>query len=262
MEGLSTKIDRILADTKDIKDIKSELSIIKNIQAKCEGYENKINAVENKISIIEAGDYSKNVILYNVEESEKNNKELLNLVQELIKKTEVNIQDICIADVKRIGVKNDDKVRPVVLKLIATRWKYLFFDREENFKKLGISISSDMPKEKRVLKSKLLKARYILRLQRKEPVLQNLNLILNERNLTIEEIEGIISESAENEENIEANITKESDNNKDNDTKISLEKNNEKTTKEVKAQKLGSLNKTGVSTRQTLQNKSTRTIKK
>ena len=58
---------------------------------------------------------------------------------------------------------------------------------------MGYGISGDIPKEKRELKNKLLKARYNLRQEGMEPVLRHYNLYVNNRSLTAREIESIIS---------------------------------------------------------------------
>lgn len=95
----------------------------------------------------------------------------------------------------------DEEIRYTIIKFIAPRYKFLFFEKDEKLKSLGITVASDMPKERRVLKSKLLKARYLLRQRDKQSILKGFDLIVDDCQLTIEEIEKIISEEEGNTEN-------------------------------------------------------------
>ena len=60
-------------------------------------------------------------------------------------------------------------------------------------KELGYRALSDLPKEKREMNSKVLKARYILRQRGKNPTLRNYKLYLEERCLSMNEVEEILS---------------------------------------------------------------------
>ena len=148
--------------------------------------------MEDKLRAFNDYEKSKNVILFNVKEEEDVNKSLFSNIKELIDKAEVEIPDTCIVDIFRLGRIEVNNVRPVIIKLIAPRWKQNFFKKEENFKNMENAVSSDISKEKRELKNKLLKARYKLRQDGKEPMLRNYKLYLDNRCLTPKEISVIL----------------------------------------------------------------------
>ena len=176
----------------DIDSIKIDISLMKSLQVfqiekqKC--IENKLSEVENQVRNLYEKDSLKNIILYNVQDNEENNKALISNVQKIIKKAEINISDLCIGDIQRIGRKKVNSNRPVVIKLLAPRWKHEFFEKEEKLKSMGYKISSDVSKEKRKLKSMLLKARYLLRKDGKNPILRNYKLFIENYQLTENEI--------------------------------------------------------------------------
>ena len=190
------EVVKLLNETKsDVSEIKTDIALMKALQVvqidKQNSIENKLSDVEEKLNELYERDAAKNIIIYNIKEDEENNRALFNNMQEIMKEADVKISDICISDIQRLGRKNENNTRPVVVKLIAPRWKYEFFDKEEKLKSMGLKISSDIPKEKRKLKSLLLRARYLLRQEGKTPVLKNYKLFLNERQLTEREIQKI-----------------------------------------------------------------------
>ena len=159
---------------------------------KQEKLENRMSEIESTLNAMNEAEASKNVILYNVNENEESIKNILPKIQEIIVKAEVTIPDVCIVDVYRIGKKQDNKTRPVMIKLLAQRWKYSFFEKESKFKELGYSVSSDLSKEKRDVKKKLLKARYILKQEGKAAAIRNFKLYVENRCLTEKEIDNLI----------------------------------------------------------------------
>ena len=94
----------------DIKEIKTDLFLIKSIQRtqieKQEKLEERVFEIEGKLSSINENEMQKNVILYNVEEdAEETSKSIFPKIKEILSKVELDIQDVCIAEVFRIGKK-------------------------------------------------------------------------------------------------------------------------------------------------------------
>lgn len=174
-----------------------ELSSIKQMQAgqlqKNEVYDKKFSTVENQLSHYDRLDRMRNVILFDVEESEESAQDLFNKTLEIIKRAEVEIEDTHIYDIHRTRRKIEGKIRPVIVKLIAPRWKFKFFEKEGNFSSLGVRLSSDLSKESRNLKNKLLKARYMLRKEGKDPILKGFRLELDGKLLKEKEIDKIVN---------------------------------------------------------------------
>ena len=136
---------------------------------------------------------NKNLIMYGIEQGEKSFKELCIKVNEIMKKAEIVIPEVAVIEIRRLGMIKSDETRPNIIKFIAPRYKFLIFEKDEKLKTVGISVASDMPKERRVLKSKLLKARNLLKQKNKQAIIRVFDLIVDDCHLSIEEIEKIIS---------------------------------------------------------------------
>lgn len=181
----------------DIKGLKSDMLLMKNSQDnvinKQDMLEKKVAEIDDRAKSLSDTERGKNVIIYNVHDSAEINKNLFNKIGELINEANVDINPICIADVYRIGKKKtQDDNRPVVVKFIAPRWKYLLFEKEQTFKNIGVQLSADLSKDRRILKSKLLKARYLLRQKGKNVEMRNDKLYLDKQVINMEKISEII----------------------------------------------------------------------
>ena len=213
------EIIKLLNEIKDdVKEMKIDMKLMKERQAcqieKQKSLEEKIINVEKKICYINEQESSKNIILYNVQDDDETNKALVTNVLNIIKEAEVDIPNTCIGDIQRLGWKKNVNNRPVLIKLLARRWKSVFFEKEQKFKSLGYEVSSDIPKEKRALKATLLKARYLLRQKGKNPVLRNFNLYLDNRQISAEEISALFNEKIISPEIVQI------DNNSSQDTEV------------------------------------------
>ena len=117
MEEVIKKLDAI---HNDLKEIKTDLFLLKTLQAtqieKQSKLEDKINEIEAKFKANTDFEKAKNVILYDVKEEVESSNSLFLNVKEIIKKAEVDIPDMYIVDVFRLGRKNINKTRPIVIK--------------------------------------------------------------------------------------------------------------------------------------------------
>lgn len=131
--------------------------------------------------------------MYGIEEIKEPHNVFYERLCTTLQQLDVSLPDVAIVDFLRLGKKkNSDSIRPLLIKLISSRWKYHFFEKAENFKKKDIKLANDLPKEKRIQESKLLKARYILREKGKVAVIKGFKLYSNKKVLSSEDVDGII----------------------------------------------------------------------
>lgn len=133
MESISNKLDILLADMKDIKEQIKDFSDYQKLQKeKNEIYDTKIEVIENKISAIDLNECAKNIVFYSVEEGEKTLKDLYYKISQIIKSADLEIPDVSIVEIRRLGMLKDGEARPVIIKFIAPRYKYLLFEKGDN----------------------------------------------------------------------------------------------------------------------------------
>lgn len=153
----------------------------------------KIKIFEKNLESFQDRERSKNIILYGIEEKVEPYNAQYGSLYAALQRAEMSIPDTVIVDFYRLCKKNKSEgPYPLLIKLIAARWKYNFFETATNFKDRGIKLANDLPKEKRILESKLLKARYILRKQGKNAVIKGLKLFSNKKLISLNEIGDII----------------------------------------------------------------------
>ncbi|XP_039299998.1 uncharacterized protein LOC120355540 [Nilaparvata lugens] len=106
-----------------------------------------------------------NLIFYGVKESENETREqamekIRDLCNEIIK-VELRIDDINF--VKRLGVKTNSKVRPIMLSLVSVVKKYSILDNCGRLKNSKIFVARDLDKETREKRRELNEARKLLK---------------------------------------------------------------------------------------------------
>lgn len=203
IDDLCKLLQELKSDVKEMKStinsVKDDISVIKSEQS---NILDKQNLLEKKVETLDKqigrGESAKNILLFQVTDDDEFNKNLLVNVQRILQQAEVEISELCLASVYRIG-KNVGN-RRIIIKLIAPRWKQLFFEKIDNFKRMGLGLSNDVPKEERAIIRAALKAKYILRSEGQQPILKGNELWLNDRRLTEQEISEILER--QNEENI------------------------------------------------------------
>ena len=146
-------------------------------------------------------------MLYNVDETGEQHRDIYNKIKVLFADLQVEVPDMCIVSAFRLGYEG--KTRPILLKLLAERCKYVAFDKTEAFKAQGIAPSSDLTKEKRIMREKLLKVSYLLRQQGKEPNLYSTKLKIGTHISTMKEIDDIINGVEQKDEKVAAAHEKE-----------------------------------------------------
>ncbi|XP_043461161.1 uncharacterized protein LOC122497864 [Leptopilina heterotoma] len=205
VKGSNEKIHR------DLEKINTTLSLQSQ---KISNIESKTVDLDNKQKIYEKALRNCNLILFKLRDLEERENNTLSKVLEIVNKVGLTIPEVCFVSSYRIGKFHDGNNRPIIIKLIAPRWKKPFFEKVKEFTKLGLAIANDIPREERDLMKPLLKARYLLKNQGKEEVvIKGSNLYVNNKMLSEEEIKNVLdSEIAGGK--VEENTTNVPDKNK------------------------------------------------
>lgn len=199
-EDLFKLMSEVQADVKGIKNtiesVKSDISTLKselcNLDQKCTDLEKKVTVLCKNA---QREDCAKNILIFKANDTDEFNKNLITSVREILRQAEVDIPDTCIISTHRIG-KNPGS-RPILIKLIAPRWKKAIYDKIDNFKTMGLSIANDIPQEDRLINKRLMRARYLLKQEQKNPVLRGTSLFVNNQRLTDHEIDELLAKYEE-----------------------------------------------------------------
>lgn len=124
MEAMNEKVKGLVEENKNLKIKTSEL--------------------QQKVDFMEKERRMSNIVIFGVEEKERNQLELINGAKEIISKTGVQIERNEIIKAYRIG-KNTDKIRPIIVS-ISTIWKKQLIMRNRKNLPQGIYVKEDLPK--------------------------------------------------------------------------------------------------------------------
>lgn len=173
----------------DIEKINTKLS---TQQQKMSNMDTIIVELDNKLKLHDKSLRSCNLILFKMQDTEEREKNTLSKVIEITNKVGITIPEVCFASSYRIGKYKQGNHRPILIRLIAPRWKIPFFEKLNEFNNLGYSIANDISKEEREVMRPLLRARYLLRNQGENAYIKGTNLYVNNKLSTKEEIETIL----------------------------------------------------------------------
>lgn len=171
MDDIWELLNLLREDIKQLKDsndsIKTELTLIKNQQTfhteKISELENNVSNLNTLTSKLKNDSRANNIIIYKVAETANLNISCIDTVKEIINTARLDVPDLCIVTAFRIGKQNSNKIRPILVRLLAPRWKQNFFNKIDNLKKMNINISNDLSPEERDENKRLLKIRFVLR---------------------------------------------------------------------------------------------------
>lgn len=203
-----------------------------NIDKKIQENQSKISEQEKKWIQKEKEERRKNVIIYGIEEKEKNISELellcLKIINEELKVT-VSINEI--DRIIRLGSR-ENRNKPILIKFLSTRKAFELLSNKKNLKGSKIFISEDLPKEVQIKRKQLLPILKYLRGTGAHTLIKYDKLVVDGTVLKEEDIETIIEEinskkrnrSEDNEEPNLNNVTwpdnkKPKQKNETNDTK-------------------------------------------
>lgn len=111
----------------------------------------EVSTLKMKISKLEREVKKNNILLHGLEETEKNNNELMTLVVDFLNKivTERGIREFDmweISEIQRLGKKEDNKRRPILVKLTLA-WRKLEILRNNKYFPASTYATEDFPKE-------------------------------------------------------------------------------------------------------------------
>lgn len=195
MDGQDQFMCNLLKEiSSDVKKIKSDIESLKetllNHEENHKVTEEKLNSFESRITGLEKSINACNLVLYKVTDNADTNKDLISTVGNIFTKAGVDIPNICIASVYRVG--RQIGTRPIIIKFIAPRWKKVIFEKAKKFAELNLAIGDDLSKEAREHKKRLLRVRYLLRKDGKQTILKRNCIYLDDQPLTLSEINDIL----------------------------------------------------------------------
>lgn len=101
----------------------------------------KINLLENRLDFFERQYRSRNLIIYNLPDTEDTNNDLELTIENLFFKINLALPKFSIEETFRLGTTIGK--RPVIVKFNSIRWVKMAFSKLLEFRKLNLSISND-----------------------------------------------------------------------------------------------------------------------
>lgn len=136
-------------------EIRATNSVLESCVKRLDDHESRKLSVQNNFSRFDNFHRNKNIILFNLEDSDQVNSMLFQSIELLFKEIGLDIPDLDIADIYRLG-KIKGK-RPVLISFIAARWVKSVFSKLSALKSRNLFISNDRTPEERVHRRNLLK---------------------------------------------------------------------------------------------------------
>ena len=124
-------------------DLKTEISLLKTHT------NDKIDPINKEVlslkEMFSKQIRARNLILYNLTDNKTTNNKLWETGTEIFKKIELEILDVAIEDIYRLGKK--PAKRPVIIKFISSRWVKLAFTKMQSFGENRLFIANDLSRE-------------------------------------------------------------------------------------------------------------------
>lgn len=197
LEIILEKLSELSVISENLKAVKSVTDSLKNdleiIKKQQTSQNSKIIALEEQLSRTNEEKRAKNLIIFKIQENEKSGNELIQIVTSIARKADIHINELSVDTAYRLGKQQPGKTRPVLIKFIAPRWKKEFFSKIKNLNQLNINITNDLSPMDRKKSSDLLKTRYEMKKKGIAATIKNMQLHLNNKPLTNEEIEEILA---------------------------------------------------------------------
>lgn len=115
---------------------------------------NKVHMLEQKLKTLEKNQKKRNLVFFGLDEEDKNEGELIDLVKELVQGAGTQLDRQEISNIFRIGLPAKNKKRPLVV-TITTNWKKRLILRNKSQLPKGIYIKEDYSKEELELRKLL-----------------------------------------------------------------------------------------------------------
>lgn len=128
-----------------IKELTNSISDLKqqglSSSRQMDSLSNRISNNEEKLRSFTESNRDKNIILFNLDDSEAINKNLFLELHKLFDTVKLQIPDAAITDAFRLGKSPGS--RPVLIKFVGTRWVTLLFSKVKEINALNLRISND-----------------------------------------------------------------------------------------------------------------------
>lgn len=135
-------------------DIKGTNEFLKALSLKVNNCEDRMSRAERALSLLEQQARSRNVILFNFNDTNDTNSNLLVNVKLIFNKVGLDIPESAFDDIFRLGKRLGS--RPVLIKFVASRWVRDVFSEIRDFKYQGFIIVNDRSPEERERRKVLL----------------------------------------------------------------------------------------------------------
>lgn len=188
LQAVATQNDEIKRDLSEIKNsnVKQAQSILV-LSAKVTTLEEENRALKQELLAVNRKIRKNNIILFGVQENDAKN--IKNEIQTIFRDTlNINLDDIDIDDVYRLGTKTGDKPRPVKVELISNEKKQKIFNSIGKFKGTGISVSNDLTPDDRQIHNALYQHLKIARGKNYLAKISKNRLIVNGQSYTLAEL--------------------------------------------------------------------------
>lgn len=125
---------------------------------------NKISKINAEISYLKRADMRNNIVIFNLEENQQTDTNLISTIASVFLKLNIIIPDLAIADAFRLGKDNKENI-PILIKFIASGWVRAIFEKVKDFHDVGLSVANDRTPEDRECRKKLLSYAKIIKEQ-------------------------------------------------------------------------------------------------
>lgn len=161
LKAVSTQNNEIKEQNAEIKSnidsiinhIRIQDNLISEIQKENLDLRVECSLLRKRVTLLETQSRANNLVFYNIDET--NTSSLLNLITEIItKKLNVPLEPVDIVNLHRIGKKTDDnqRKRPVLLKLNSHLKKVEILRNLSKLKGTGVAVAEDLTHEERAIK--------------------------------------------------------------------------------------------------------------
>lgn len=183
-----------------IKELTNSISDLKqqglSSSRQMDSLSNRISNNEEKLRSFTESNRDKNIILFNLDDSEAINKNLFLELHKLFDTVKLQIPDAAITDAFRLGKSPGS--RPVLIKFVGTRWVTLLFSKVKEINALNLRIFNDFSKEERIKRKNWLDLVRQLRALGYQAALKRNTIVVDDMPTSVEEVNKLLTKKSSN----------------------------------------------------------------
>lgn len=168
--------------TESINVVRSEIHTssksVDSIYKQVKGFDNRMTQSERSLSALESLTRARNIIIFKLNDTDEINNDLSAIVLNIFKKVNLQIPELAIDDVFRLGKSQGN--RPTMVQFISAKWVKLVFSRVRELRKENIIIANDRSKEERENRRLLLEQVRKMREDGQNAVLRGNKIVISE----------------------------------------------------------------------------------